>query len=1694
MGGNGYAPRVASDDESTQPIDIAGLRSSLTSSGSGPRPEREAEEAHEEAFADEHTAVGPPPVAALEEILDSDGPYGVVVHPASSITRVNVASVKAPQPLSPEEEAAVTVQPPTTTRMDITHSMPGTVPAHELVQALVAAMGARSDRLAQTAESDAGEGEGEGEATLLTMDDDDVVEDDDQAETGTRLPRPAPWSPDVEVTSVSGGDRPAAPASVREIMEPAGPSSRGVPATDPSSAPVTHPADWEDETRLGNLDRASVHAVFAAAEANEHAPVFDAQPDEPEEIEPEPDSEPNILDVDSMELESVADLDEAADLDKTGERDFFAPEHTPEPEPEPEPELPVDAGGELPRFSLASMDDIVLSANEADVQLVSRPVSSISIPSIPFSPTSFDDERVEDISADVEEVAYEEEEGGATLHRASTTPAGTAASAFVKKALPATRLSGSPGPMFQPPAPVGRAIVPAYEVDTDDDEEQLQKEGSFRALLDLYRLRLADAPTLLAKSALLHKIASVHEYRLGEPEEAFKLLVEAFDLRPGDDDIVASLDRVAREAGRVGELVERARKNLHTADVELKVILLGHLVYWYERVLGRGQELSPFVSELERLDKAHPVILRRGAQMAAANGDIKSQRELLVRALDRTARRDEKVQLHLALAGAHAGTPEATKHYESAVANDASSVVALQGLERIGREQAKHGQVEWCLERQVEVALTTAERIDALIKLADLHETKYLKRERAAEILERVVELEPSHPQALKGLERCYHALRDWPRLARVLRARADNAYDKKQKTELLELAAEVFESKLGDPASAVEVHRDLLVVDPKHRRALGDLARLYEKLGDWGNMATYKARVAELAPSKRQASQQLVQLGDFLSAPERDAIAARLQYERAVTVDPTNATAWEALQRVAAEAGDDRRVAQCLEQRAKSVDGPRQRAAIFVELANLYATNGDERAARTSFEKAVDADPTNESAAIAMLDAFSREEKWKEAAPLCELLVNAATRDKDTRTLFTRLRLSTRISAALADADRAMTSCLAALDLEPDDEGAQADLVAVCTQCRENPRVVMRAKDCLTRIASGPTVLPAGVLVGLAQLQRDAGEVDAAATTLEHALESEPDHPDVIRDLADVYLTQGDFPRCCKLMVDMARNATTADLRFQLLCETGEIWARRADELDKAATVFEEAREIKPLDHWLLHTLMWLYGERHRWDDLSNVLESIAQIQESPDRKAKSFFAMAQVVLEKVQDPRRAAELFDQVLDIDKTRLDAFEQLVRALTEVKDWEALELFYRKMIARIKDDTSPLLPSPATPANTNLQFALFQQLGLIYRDRLEDAARAYEALEFAARLRPDDAEVRKIVTELLVGTDNIENAVARVRELVARDPHNADLYAELYELFLRQHFFDKAWCAVNVLAQMRELSEEQRRFHEDYGPMPLAQVPGQIVEQAWRSHVLHADLDPTLTNVFSRMTPAVARMRYSQLRPDQLVYAAGRPFTPAHSRLYEAIRVTFANSAEILHMTPPDLLLGDPSSSVPFAPALAPFGAVHVGVPAVEARSESLIYVIGKRLAEQRPELIARAFFPAISDLAALLGAAVRVGRQERAKDAASAALDASLAANLTPPEREAIRGMVMHAAMEGGLVDVKRWSQAADLSSMRAGLLLAGDVGPARKTILAEPQSTADLPPREKVAELYKFATSDLYYDLRGAIGVAVQA
>lgn len=1237
-------------------------------------------------------------------------------------------------------------------------------------------------------------------------------------------------------------------------------------------------------------------------------------------------------------------------------------------------------------------------------------------------------------------------------------------------------------PAYTPPKADASHDKPLHRTDADEEEERLARAKSWEPLIELYLARIERAPSWPAKAKLFARIASVFEVELDDVEQAFDALLEGFDLGPGDEDVAAGIERLAPKSGRIGQALERGLAKLAGALPDTRGAILARLTRWYE-LAGRADVAKEYLAELENVDWGHPLVLFRNAQAAAQRGDAKGQREAIERALDRLSRRDEKVDAYLKLSQIRGGRAEdALKALESAYRLAPTSFPVLAGMERAGAALERYGLVEWALEEQVKHAPRTEDKVAALMRHAELLERRFFKREVAAQKLEHVIRLTPSSGPAMAALERCYHAQRAWPELARAIERRAEQAQDPRVRVDLLAKAAEVLELKVNDPAGAALILKRALAGDGKNKRVLGDLARLSEKAQSYTDVVTYKTKLAEIAPSKRAASQIYVQLGELLNAPDRDPVGARLMFEKAVELDRTHAAAWEGLEKIVRGSGDDRRLMQCLEERAKHTDAPRLRAQVLVELAALRRAAGDERAATQAYEAALKADPSNEAAARQVIDALVAQSRWAEALPLADLLVSPGARERDPEGHYGRLRIATKIALGKGDLDRALTWAIGQIDARDDDPDAWMDLLEVTSRLRETKKkaAIDKALAAVARMETAAIAMDADMFAKLGQVQLSMGQTARALRTFARAIDLDATHVDAMRGMVEACLLQQDWAGACDCKVALARSAPSLDEKFTHLCEAGEIWAHRARELGEAERVWTEALTIKPRDHWLLHSLMWLFGETENWERLVEVLAKIAEIQESPERRAKSLFARAQVIAEKMSDELAAARAFDDVLETDPARLEAFEQIVRLLTSRKDWWELERAYRKMIGRAKD-------APLT-------FALFKQLGLVYRDRLGDGARALEAFEAAERVRSDDPELRKMKTELYVVSDQLDKAVEHVRTRIDDSPHDAALYGEIYELFLRQQQFDKAWCAVNVLGQLQELSPEQAQFHADYPPFGLGDIPGRITEEAWQSHLL-AGLDLLLTGIFAWMTPAVARARHALLPPEQMVLTVGRPFTAAHSQLADVVKVTFRDAAEILGIPMPDLLAAPQGSAgQPLAAALSPFGAVYVQGPGVEARADTLTFLIGKRLAEQRVELCARAFFPTVSELTTLLATAVRVANGSAGRDPQFLPFDGALMQRMTPQERDGVRQLVGRATHEGRKLDVKRWSQTADLASTRAGLLLAGDVGGARRSIQKEPQSSSDRSPREKIGDLFRFAISDEYADLRGAVGIAVGA
>ncbi len=1219
----------------------------------------------------------------------------------------------------------------------------------------------------------------------------------------------------------------------------------------------------------------------------------------------------------------------------------------------------------------------------------------------------------------------------------------------------------------------------------DAVEERYKSDGHWNDLLDMYMQRVEGTNDLDVKRSLFLRIGQLMRDEMDDPQQALDAFVEALVLDPRDAEALSGVEGIARSRGWWVQLIATIKRELGTLrDSESAATLCEHAVRWAESELGAPDRAEPFLEHIRKVDPGHPIIHRRLAAMYGESAAWGSQRDALERALLRARGKEERRALHLMLAELteqrfHEFT-EAGKHFEIALDLEPGSIQALEGLERVCRQQGRFGDLVGVLERQAEAAGTGSARVAVLVRLAELHEQHFLRPQHAAVALEEALRIDPQHASALAGLERCYQAMRAWPELVRVLDARAGAAASPADECSLLARMAEVLELKMMDPARATRTWQRVWEKDPASERALAELARFAERSSDWAAAAAYRSKLAEFAPTNEAAAKIHVAIAEMLAAPDRDPQLARVHYEKAVSVHPGTAQAWEALEKDARRAGDRRRTALFLEKRAASTESPRLKAQLFVELAEMRAEEGDAPAADLAFERAIKADPANEAAAEAMLAVHVREQRWADALPLCDVLIGAMTRDTSTERAFALHQLATRIASALGLWARAFAEALAAHRTYPTIESG-IDLLECAYEVRDDADSVAQCATALAGLAATPIELTALRIAKLARVRLAQGAEHDAIALFSRALDQEPELRDALEGLGEILVKREDWERACAVKQKLARSVSDPDEQFELLLEAGDLWAKRALNMPMGALAYEEALALKPSDQGLLHTLMWIYGELACWDKLVETLRTVASLHTDKAAKAKTVYAMAMVVRDHLSDPHQAAALLEEVLDIDPKRLDAFERVVRVYTELRDWMELKHAYGRMLRRLKG-----------AGDIELRHALFFQLGLIYRDRLGDAARALDAFRAAQRIKPEEDDVRKAIVELFVVTDQLDDAVNMVRTALRKRPLDPALYTEIYELFLRKRSFDRAWCAVDALVALgAPVSEEKARFYTDYPPPVLSRVPGTLAASAWRSHILHGDLDPALTAIFAILTPIVVRARVAAVPFQQLRRSLGEPLKSSGALAHEILG-TVSDACEILSFSTPSLH-AKKGQTIPFSPAPAR-NAMFVALEPCEALPpEALSFVIGKRLAEMRPELAARAACPSLTELRGMLQVATQLAEPGvNAPSTGNAAFDRAFGQTITREELAALRGAMSAAKAQGSDLDVVRWSNLADVSASRVGLLLAGRVDAAKRGMASDPQMAGDMKPKEKLSQLLLFAVSDEYAELRHAVGMGV--
>ncbi|MGO9839514.1 MAG: tetratricopeptide repeat protein [Polyangiaceae bacterium] len=1179
---------------------------------------------------------------------------------------------------------------------------------------------------------------------------------------------------------------------------------------------------------------------------------------------------------------------------------------------------------------------------------------------------------------------------------------------------------------------------------------------------------------------------------LGHPEYAQPYYAQIIQLDPqnvGAMRQLASLYKKGANWQQMGATLTRAL-DVAALDLDRKEILndLGELLdsqmQQTEQAVGyfqRALEVDPhFVPALENLERIY-----------GAKGQNRELVDVLQRKVPALEDATEIATTKLRIAQLYetnlGDAPRASNVYREVVDADSTNIHGLRGLARVYGVLEQWAELVSVLEKQLDVVTTEREKIEVLTHLATLHEEQFLKADLAAQRLEQVLEIDPNNEEAYFKLERNYRKLRQWLDLVNAYDRHIAATNERKTKVELYGAIAQVFADEVEDSERAIDAYKNIVDLDDVNVAALEALAKLYEKTDNAAQAIDYMTRVAELTQDSKQRVDAFYRIGKALDEKLGDRVAAQERYEMALDLDPTHLPTLAALRQIAMDGADYDKAARYLDQEQSATQAPRQRAKLLVELGKVREEMlGDHASAVLAWEAAYEADPENEDAASPLVDDYIAQAEWAKAEPLLDMLVRKSGKRERTEQHVLQNKLG-QVCAALNKDDKALKAYTAAHQLDLTDQVTIRGLAEVCFRMKDWGSALTNYQKVLTSLGEDEVEARAEVYYRLGCVKREQGQAKQAINNFEKALAVDAAHRPTLEALVSLYTELKDWKQVVAYKRQVLDNVFDGDDRFRMLNEIADVWNDQDKSPLRAIEALEEARELQPLNAGLLHKLIALYQSTENWAKMIDTLQTIAEAEKDPGRKSKFLYTMAQLYRDKEGDQDKAVELFGDALDLNPQYLEAFERINKILTGKKDWKALERAFRKMLRRM---------STANVSNSDLEFNLWHNLGLIYRDRLKDVPSAIEAFKMATRFKPDEAVERQILAELYEATEQTEAAVGEHALVLQKDPLRVDPYRSLYKLYLRMHEYDRAWCMCAALAFLRKADEEEQRFFEDYRPRGMIQVKSRLDNEAWVKSLFHKDENLYIGKIFEMLTPAAIVAKTNQLRSQKQLPSLDKRFRQDPATSTVTFAKTFGWAAQVLGVSIPELYVrNDVPGALMAVPAIPPASVAGQTV-LTGFTPQELTFIVGKHLSGYRGEHYIRNLFPTLNELKVILFAGVKIVMSDFAVPAEMAqavnATASELVKHMQPVQRESLKIVVQKWMEEGAKADLKRWMQAIEITASRAGLLLCADMEIAKKIIAAEPQLPGDLSPPDKMKELLVFSVSEQYFSLRKTLGIAV--
>ncbi len=576
--------------------------------------------------------------------------------------------------------------------------------------------------------------------------------------------------------------------------------------------------------------------------------------------------------------------------------------------------------------------------------------------------------------------------------------------------------------------------------------------------------------------------------------------------------------------------------------------------------------------------------------------------------------------------------------------------------------------------------------------------------------------------------------------------------------------AALLWNDHLGRIDRALQHWQQAWKLEPHRVEALEAARQLYMSLGEDAMVAKlYQAELDVVANDKSPAgaakkARLRLELGR-LALRGKDLDAAANHLEEGARLDPSSLEIAERLAEVYASPG------------FRDGDGPWRHKAgeLFVELGRRRLATNDDTQGINYLRRAVGIDPYSKPSSNALEKALDSTNQWHELDRILRHR-SAVVQDPTERADVLRRRAALYRKqlpdhAALIE----VLTELVAYEVPGSKVAVELRELLRDDQNWEGLSRLMEAEvNALGQDPNTPADVIVNELLELATVAREhMGDRDRAAELLHQALGVMPTHDEALARYVDHFRERRDWRgliELCEFALDNAREAGhDDDDLIRRLEEIAQLAELRLGDIPRAIEAWERIAEIEPQSAKVTEALRRLTARSKMWEQLVVSLEHELAAAPTEQQRAHVLKKMAQTYRERQIEPRRAIELYEQI--IAATPDD--DAVLKALAELYEREGddagLATTLRRMLDLDAARVEAAMARSGKPADAPKEWPVAKRA-----ERLTQLRRL--ALLYETRLADVDGVVyaSSAVLELLTGDRDALERMERVLEK-AGDP-------------------------------------------------------------------------------------------------------------------------------------------------------------------------------------------------------------------------------------------------------------------------------------------------------------------------------------